>query len=153
MGSGPACAPTLLLFPLEEAFLEGAPGSQLLAVVACGAGCLSHGAKLLVAAEDCSGWRGDGHGHPQLPVPSASPGAMQGPPSPPCLPWHKDGTGCCCALPASNAIPAALQRGGQGAGKCEKEANFLHWQEVTVSFVHGKASALPTVKKLWSYLF
>lgn len=57
--------------------------------------------------------------------------------------------------PASNAIPATLQRGGQGAGKCEKEENFLRWQEVTVSlsFVHGKASALPTVKKLWSCLF
>lgn len=57
--------------------------------------------------------------------------------------------------PPSYAIPAALQRGGLGAGKCEKEEKFLRWQEVTVSssFVHVKASALPTVKKLWSYLF
>lgn len=53
-----------------------------------------------------------------------------------------------------DTIPAALQWGGQGAGKCEKE-KFLRQQEVTVSLssVHGKARALPTVKKLWSYLF
>lgn len=108
------------------------------------------------AAEDCFGWCRDGHRHPRLPLPSSSPEAVQDPPpSWLCAPWREDGTQSCCAPCSSNAILAALQRGGQGAGKCEKEEKFLRRQEVTVSlsFVCGKASALPTVKKLWSYLF
>lgn len=153
MRLGPACAPTLLLFLLEEVFLEEAAGSQLSAVVASGAVWLGHGAELLVAAEGCLGWRGDGRRHPWLPVPSVSPVAVQGPPQLALLALVR--TGLAVAAPPRNAIPAALQRGGQGAGKCEKEEKFLHWQEVTVSLssVHGKPSALPTVKKLWSYLF
>lgn len=155
MRSGPTCAPTLPLFPLEEVVSEEAAGSQLLAVVTSGAVWLGHGAELLVAAEDCFSWHRNRHRHLRLPLPSASLGTVQGPPQLALL-----ALACtrCCRAPASifsNAIPAALQLRGQGAGICEEEEKFLHWQEVAVSlsFVHGKTSALPTVKKLWSYLF
>lgn len=135
--------------------LEEAAGSRLLAVVTSGALWLGHGAELLVAAEDCCSWQRDGHRYPWLPLPSTSPGTVQGPLQPALLALVC--TCCCCSLASilSNAILAALQLRGQGAGKREEEKKFLHRQEVAVSliFVHGKTSALPTVKKLCSYLF
>lgn len=153
MRSGPACAPTLPLFPLEEVILEEAAGSQLLAVVTSGAVWLGHGAELLVAADDCGCWHRDGHRHPWLPFPSTSPGTVQGPLQ--LAPLALACTHCDVPLPPSSAMPSWPHCSCEGAEKREEEEKFLHWQEVAVSlsFVHGKTSALPTVKKLWSYLF
>lgn len=126
-------------------------------MVASGAIWLGHSAELLVAAEDCLAGVGMDTGTPGCLSPLPALGLCRAPPAGPACLGMRMGLAAAVAPapPPSNAIPAALQRGGQGAGKCEKEKKFLCWQEVTVSlsFVHGKASALPTVKKLWSYLF
>lgn len=89
---------------------------------------------------------------------AGTPGCLSPPPAPglcraPRLALLAPVCARCCRAPASilsNAILAALQLRGQGAGKREEEKKFLHWQGVAVSlsFVHGKTSALPTVKKL-----
>lgn len=139
MRSGPACAPALPLFPLEEVVLEEAAGSQLLAAVTSGAVWLGHGAELPVAAEDCCSWQRDGHRHPRLPLPSASPGTVQ---SPPRLVLLALVCTRCCRAPASilsNAILAALQLRGQGAAKREEEKKFFSigkkWLLVLVRFM------------------
>lgn len=138
MRSGPACAPTLLLFPLEEVVLEEAAGSQLLAVVTSGAVRLGHGAELLVAAEDCCSWPGDGRRHPRLPLRSASPGTVQGPPGWPCSPR------CVLAAavppPPCSAMPSwpHCSCEGRGLGDVKRRKSFSigkEWLLVLVLFM------------------
>lgn len=128
MRSGPACAPTLPLFPLEEVVLEEAAGSQLFAVVTSGAVWLGHSAELLVAAEDCCSWHRNGHRHPQLPLPSASPGTVQGPPSWPCSPWRV--LAAAVRPPPSSAMPSRPH--------CSCEGRGLEYVKRRKSFSIGK---------------
>ncbi|KAI6077193.1 Histone H2A [Aix galericulata] len=104
-----ACAPALPLFPLEEALLEEMTGAWLLG--APRAVRSGRCAELLLAAEDCFGWGGDGRGSPQLPL--AALGLCGAPPGRPCSPRCEDGTCPRCAPPST---PSRLHCGGEGRG-------------------------------------
>lgn len=88
-----ACAPALPLFPLEETLLEEITGAWLVVTPrAVWSGCC---AELLLAAEDCFGWGGDGRGSPQLPL--AALGLCGAPPAGPAHPSARMGL-----VPAAN---------------------------------------------------